>query len=64
MTISAPVDIAEIKARIYDAFEQGYDDKEQVYEDLAECYYEEFTKEEANHLEVSKSSLMQLILKI
>lgn len=49
MTISAPVDIAEIKARIYDAFEQGYDDKEQVYEDLAECYYEGFTKEEADH---------------
>ena len=48
MTISAPVDIAEIKARIYDAFEQGYDDKEQVYEDLAECYYEGFTEDEAN----------------
>ena len=31
MTINAPVNIAEIQVRIYDAFEQGYDDKQQVY---------------------------------
>ena len=34
MNINAPVNIAEIQVRIYDAFEQGYDDKQQVYEDL------------------------------
>ena len=48
MTINAPVDIAEIKAKIIDDMEFGitYD---QVYEDLAECYYEGFTKEEADY---------------
>lgn len=47
MTINAPVDIAEIKAKIIDDMEFGitYD---QVYEDLAECYYEGFTKDEAD----------------
>ena len=48
MTINAPVDITKIKAKIIDDMEYGitYD---QVYEDLAECYYEGFTKEEADH---------------
>ena len=47
MTINAPVDVAEIKAKIIDDMEYGitYD---QVYEDLAECFYEGFTEDEAD----------------
>ena len=47
MNINAPVNIAEIKAKIIDDMEYGitYD---QVYEDLAECFYEGFTEDEAN----------------
>ena len=64
MNINAPVNIAEIQVRIYDAFEQGYDDKEQVYEDLKNAITRELLKKKQITLEVSKSSLMQLILKI
>ena len=49
MNINAPVNIAEIQVRIYDAFEQGYDDKQQVYEDLEDQYFEGFTKEQQDH---------------
>ena len=49
MNINAPVNIAEIQVRIYDAFEQGYDDKQQVYEDLEDQCFEGFTKEQQDH---------------
>lgn len=57
MTINTPVDIAEIKARIFDAFEQGYDDKQQVYEDLEDEYYEGLSEEQQDHFGSFKNFL-------
>ena len=44
MNINAPVNIAEIRSSIYDAFERGYDDKQQVYEDLEDQYFEDLQR--------------------
>ena len=41
--------IAKIKDRITDGIENGYDDAQQVYENIEDEFYEGLSKEEQDH---------------